>query len=87
MTVYKAIKQEADAAAALAVGLAKGEQPSAARHRQGPRERQGRPRRSCSSPVAITNDNVKDVVADGYVTKAELCTGAYAAKCTEAGVE
>jgi len=27
------------------------------------------------------------VVADGYVTKDELCTGAYAAKCTEAGVE
>ena len=31
-------------------------------------------------------DNVKDVVADGYVTKAELCTGDFAAKCAEAGI-
>src|SRR3712207_8749134 len=30
MTVYKAIKQEADAAAALAISLAKGEQPTTA---------------------------------------------------------
>ena len=38
------------------------------------------------TPSAITKDNVKDVVDDGYVTKADLCTGAYAAKCTAAGI-
>ena len=37
-------------------------------------------------PVAIYKDNVKDVVDDGYVTKAELCTGAFAAACTAAGI-
>jgi hypothetical protein len=26
-------------------------------------------------------------VADGYIKKSELCSGSYAAKCTEAGVE
>src|SRR6266545_1198623 len=38
------------------------------------------------TPQAIYKDGVKDVVADGFVTKAELCTGAYAAKCTAAGI-
>src|SRR6266545_4036929 len=33
-----------------------------------------------------TSQTVKDTVADGFVTKAELCTGAYAAKCTAAGI-
>ena len=54
--------------------------------RQGHRER----RRTCPSvlldPQAIYKDNVKDVVADGFVTKDELCTGDFAAKCTEAGI-
>jgi D-xylose transport system substrate-binding protein len=36
--------------------------------------------------VAIYKDNVKDVVADGYVTKEELCAGAFAALCTAAGI-
>jgi D-xylose transport system substrate-binding protein len=36
--------------------------------------------------LAIYKDNVKDVVADGYVSKDELCAGAYAAKCTAAGI-
>ena len=38
-------------------------------------------------PQAIYFDNVKDVVADGYVTKEELCTGEFAEKCTEAGIQ
>ena len=38
-------------------------------------------------PVAVTKDNVKDtVVNDGFVTAAELCTGAYEAACKEAGI-
>jgi D-xylose transport system substrate-binding protein len=39
------------------------------------------------TPQAITFANVKDVVADGYVTKEELCTAAFAAKCAEAGIQ
>ena len=38
-------------------------------------------------PVAVTKDNVKTtVVADGFVTASELCTGAYADACKEAGI-
>ena len=86
MTVYKAIKKEADAAAALAIGLAKGEKPPAPDTVKDPESGADVPA-VLLEPVAITFDNVKDVVADGYVTKEELCTGAFAAKCTEAGIE
>src|SRR5215211_61437 len=86
MTVYKAVKKEADAAAALAVGLAKGEQPPAPDTIKDPESGKDVPS-VLLEPVAITADNVNDVVADGYIKKAELCSGSYAAKCTEAGVE
>ena len=86
MTVYKAVKKEADAAAALAIGLAKGEQGSAPDTIKDPESGADVPS-VLLEPVSITIDNVNDVVADGYVTKEELCTGEFAAKCTEAGVE
>jgi D-xylose transport system substrate-binding protein len=86
MTVYKAIKKEADAAAALAVALAKGEKGSAPDTVKDPESGKDVPS-VLLEPQAITIDNVNDVVADGYVTKDELCSGSFAAKCTEAGVE
>jgi D-xylose transport system substrate-binding protein len=86
MTVYKAVKQEADAAAKLAIGLAKGEQQTAPDKIKDPESGADVPA-VLLQPVAITIDNVNDVVADGYVTKDELCSGSFAAKCTEAGVQ
>ncbi len=39
------------------------------------------------TPVAVTKDNVKDtVVADGFWTAAQICTDAYKAACTAAGI-
>ena len=86
MTVYKAVKQEADAAAKLAIGLAKGEQQTAPDTIKDPESGADVPA-VLLQPKAIAFDNVNDVVADGYVTKAQLCTGPLAAKCTEAGVQ
>jgi D-xylose transport system substrate-binding protein len=86
MTVYKAVKQEADAAAKLAVGLAKGEQQTAPDTIKDPESGRDVPS-VLLQPVAITIDNINDVVKDGFVTKEQLCTGPYAAKCTQAGVE
>jgi D-xylose transport system substrate-binding protein len=86
MTVYKAIKKEADAASKLAVGLAKGEKQTAPNTIKDPESGKDVPA-VLLQPVAITFDNVKDVVADGFVTKEQLCTGSYAAKCTEAGIQ
>jgi D-xylose transport system substrate-binding protein len=85
MTVYKAIKKEADAAAELAISLAKKQPKQVTGKVSDPESKQDVPA-VLLEPVAITKDNVKDVVTDGYVTAAELCTGAYAAKCTEAGI-
>ena len=86
MTVYKSAKAEADALATLAIALSKGEKSSDATGTT----RDDTGKRDVPSvlldPVSITKETVKDVVSDGGVTKAELCTGAYAAKCTEAGV-
>ncbi|MBG0830824.1 substrate-binding domain-containing protein [Planomonospora sp. ID67723] len=86
MTVYKAIKKEADAAAALAIGLAKGEKPAATGTVKDTESGADVPA-VLLDPQAIFFDNVKDVVADGFVTKEELCTGDFAAKCTEAGIQ
>jgi D-xylose transport system substrate-binding protein len=85
MTVYKAIKKEADAAAGLAISLAKGEKKDTGKTVKDPEGNRDVPA-VLLEPQAITKDNVKDVVTDGFVTKAELCTGAYAAKCTAAGI-
>ncbi|WP_326824156.1 sugar ABC transporter substrate-binding protein [Streptosporangium sp. NBC_01756] len=86
MTVYKAIKKEADAASQLAIALAKGEKPAATGSVKDTESNADVPA-VLLDPQAIYLDNVKDVVADGYVTKDELCTGDYAAKCTEAGIQ
>jgi D-xylose transport system substrate-binding protein len=86
MTVYKAVKKEADAAAALAVALAKGEKPTASGSVKDTDTGQDVPS-ELLDPQAIFIDNVKDVVADGFVTKEELCTEDFAEKCTEAGIQ
>jgi D-xylose transport system substrate-binding protein len=85
MTVYKAVKKEASAASDLAVALAKGSNPSTTQTVKDTTLNREVPS-VLETPEAIYKDNVKDVVADGYVTKADLCTGAYAAKCTAAGI-
>ena len=85
MTVYKAIKEEADAAAKLAVALAKGETVNTGQKVTDPESKKDVPAKLLT-PVAITKANIKTVIDDGFVTKAELCTGAYAAACTAAGI-
>lgn len=86
MTVYKAIKKEADAASALAIALAKGEKPTAPGTVKDNESGADVPA-ILLDPQPIFFDSVKDVVADGFVTKDELCTGEFAAKCTEAGIQ
>jgi D-xylose transport system substrate-binding protein len=85
MTVYKAVKKEASAASDLAVALSKGQKPSTGQTVKDTTTGKD-VQASLQTPVAIYKTNVKDVVADGYVTKADLCTGDYAALCTAAGI-
>jgi D-xylose transport system substrate-binding protein len=86
MTVYKAIKQEADAASALAIALAKGQQPTTATGTTKDPESGASIPSVLLTPKPITKPTVKDVVADGFVTKEALCTGTFAALCTANGI-
>jgi len=83
MTVYKAIKKEAEAASDLAISLAKGTKKDTGKTVKDPQSGSD-VKAVLLEPKAITKENVKDVVTDGFVTKEELCAGAWAAKCTEA---
>jgi D-xylose transport system substrate-binding protein len=85
MTVYKAIKQEADGAAQLALALAHNQQVSGLSTVKDTQTGKDVPAKLLV-PKAIFKDNVKDVVADGFVKASDLCTGAYAALCTSQGI-
>jgi D-xylose transport system substrate-binding protein len=87
MTVYKAIKKEADAAAGLAINLAKGETPTVQLGSVKDTKTSKDVPALLLVPQAIFNDSVKDVVADGFTTAANLCTTAdLKAACTKYGV-
>jgi D-xylose transport system substrate-binding protein len=86
MTVYKPIKQEADGLAKLAIALIKGEKAQTTGTANDPTGKRDVPS-VLLTPVGIFKDSVKDVVADGFVKKDDLCGGKYADKCKAAGIE
>lgn len=86
MTVYKAIKQEADAGAKLAIALAKGEKGEANGTTKDVESGKDVPS-VLLEPQAIFKDNVKTVVDDGFVTKEELCKGDFAKLCADNGIQ
>jgi D-xylose transport system substrate-binding protein len=86
MTVYKAVKQEADAAAKLAIALAKGEEPPSGLVNGETDDGSRQVPSVLLKPQAITKDNVDVVIKDGFVKREDICTGKVAAKCEEAGI-
>src|SRR4051812_1544848 len=90
MTVYKAIKKEADAAAKLAIALAKGDTAGADSQATGTvddTETKQKVKSVLLEPQAIFKENVKDVVADGFTTADKLCSSdALKKACEENGV-
>lgn len=85
MTVYKAIEEEANAAADLAVALAGGDKPETEATVTDPVTEEEVPA-VLLEPVAVTADNIQTVIDDGFTDYAELCAGEYAALCDEAGL-
>ncbi len=83
MTVYKAIKAEAEAAAQLAIALVNGEDTSALVT--------GAVNNGTTDvpsvllvPVSVTKDNIAEtVIADGFRTWEEICVGDFAQYCPE----
>ena len=90
MTVYKAVKQEADAAAALAVALINGDTAAAdalATGMTADSEAGTEVPSVLLVPQAIYPENVKDVIADGFTTAEKVCTtDELKALCTQYGV-
>lgn len=80
-TVWKHVPDEADAASTLAVALLNGETPTVDKTLD-----DGTPYIAVT-PVLVGPEMVKDVVAAGDATAAELCTGEVAAACATYGVE
>jgi D-xylose transport system substrate-binding protein len=86
MTVYKPIADEASALAQLAIALINGEEGETNGEAEDVEGGRSVPS-VLLDPVSIFRDNVKEVVDDGFVTAEDLCTGEFAAACTELGIE
>jgi D-xylose transport system substrate-binding protein len=88
MTVYKAIKPEAEAAAQLAVALVNGEEPPADLVNDEIDNGMEQVPSVLLEPVAVTVDNIQDtIVKDGFWKPSEICTGKFASACQKAGIE
>jgi D-xylose transport system substrate-binding protein len=85
MTVYKAIEKEANAAAELAIALAKGEEPTA---QTTPIDNGTEEVPSILlEPVPVTKDNIAEYFGNpDYPKKEDICAGKVAPKCEELGL-
>ncbi|MHB8625149.1 MAG: sugar ABC transporter substrate-binding protein [Aggregatilineales bacterium] len=89
MTVYKAIKAEANAAAALAIAIDKGQDTSkltsgTVDNTDGGKNTAGNKAIPAVllTPVSVTKANIADtVIADGFDTWADICVGDFAQYC------
>lgn len=83
MTVYKAVKQEAEAAAALAIAILNGDDTSTMATgvvNNGTRDVPS----VLLVPVSVTAENIQEtVIADGFRTWDEICVGEFEALCPE----
>jgi D-xylose transport system substrate-binding protein len=85
MTVYKAIEKEANAAADLAIALAKGKTPDAdtvpidnGKHKVPS---------VLETPVAVTKDNISQYFGNpDYPKRDDICAGKVAANCKKLGL-
>jgi D-xylose transport system substrate-binding protein len=84
MTVYKAIKNEADAAAELAIALANGEEPTTDATVNNNTEDVPA---VLLEPVPVTIDNIGDYLGEpDFPKQEEICAGKLADACEEAGI-
>jgi D-xylose transport system substrate-binding protein len=88
MTVYKAIKPEAAAAAQLAFDLDAGVTPPASMVTGTTNNGSIDVPSILLAPVAVTKSNIEStVVADNFDTAAQICTADFASACTAAGIK
>jgi D-xylose transport system substrate-binding protein len=86
MSVYKPIKVEADAAAAAAIALLKGQTPATNGNVTDPTTHK-LVVSILETPIAVTTANMENtVIKDNFDTVAEICAGQVAAACTKYGI-
>jgi D-xylose transport system substrate-binding protein len=84
MTVYKAIKKEADAAAKIAIALSKGEKPTVSGTIDNGKTTIPA---QFETPVSVTKDSIKQYLGEpDFPKKAEICAGKLASKCSALGL-
>ena len=89
MTVYKAIKPEAEAAAEVTYALLTNNMQSVTSKTEGKKTANGKADvpSVLLTPIVVTKGNVKDTIVKDQFWKAEqICTTAFAAACKEAGI-
>jgi D-xylose transport system substrate-binding protein len=88
MTVYKAVKPEAQQAAQLAVALVKGEKPPSGLVTGNTDNKKKQVPSVILTPVVVTKDNIDStIIKDGFWTASQICTAQYAAACKSAGIK
>lgn len=87
MTIYKPIKIEAETAAELAVALVNGEDAPESTDTGADQSDYEGVASYIFDPIVVTQDNVGDtVIADGFYSAEDICTGEYAKACEAAGI-
>jgi D-xylose transport system substrate-binding protein len=86
MTVYKAVKKEADAASKLTIALAKGQKPPAGLINGKSDDTSRQVPSVLLDPVTITKSNVKLLFDDGFLKRKDVCTGKFSSMCDKAGI-
>ena len=88
MTIYLAIKKQAESAAQLAVDMIQGKQPDSSLVNAKVNNGAADIPSVMLDPTPVTKDNIKDtIIADKFLTPQEICTSKYAAACKAAGIE
>jgi D-xylose transport system substrate-binding protein len=88
MTIYLAIKKQAEASAQIAVALAQGKPVPSGLVNAKTDNQSGQVPSVLLAPTAVTKENIKDtIIADDFLKASEICTGKYASACRAAGIQ
>src|SRR3954462_12562514 len=88
MTIYLAIKKQAESAAQLAVDLIQGKQPASSLVNAKVNNGAADIPSVMLDPTPVMKDNIKDtIIADNFHSASDICTGDFAKACADAGIQ
>src|SRR3954462_13533787 len=88
MTIYLAIKRQAESAAQLAVSAVRGEQPPGGLVGDKTDNGAADIPSVMLDPTPVMKDNIKDtIIADDFHSASDICTGDFAKACADAGIQ